>query len=206
MTTLNNLDIGALNSKFSEGEPKLILEYSILNLFKNKIAYVCSFGTESAIILHLISQINKDIPIILLNTHFLFEETVRYKNELLELLGLRNCHEVFPDDKVLNKFDRNNDLWKTKVDQCCNLRKVIPLEKSLKDFEAWISGRKSYHNGERRNLKPTEILNRKIVVNPLANIKKDFVDSYFEKEILIGTLYMKKDIYRLVVFIAHKKQ
>jgi len=179
MTTLNNLDIGALNSKFSEGEPKLILEYSILNLFKNKIAYVCSFGTESAIILHLISQINKDIPIILLNTHFLFEETVKYKNELLELLGLRNCHEVFPDDKVLNKFDRNNDLWKTKVDKCCNLRKVIPLEKSLKDFEAWVSGRKSYHLGDRQNLKAFEKLNNKVVVNPLFRSTQDFVENYF---------------------------
>ena len=162
MKILNNLDIEALNSKFSEGEPKLILEHSILKLFKNKIAYVCSFGTESAIILHLISQINKDIPIILLNTHFLFEETVQYKNELLKLLGLRNCYEVFPDDKVLNKFDRNNDLWKTKVDQCCNFRKVIPLENSLKDFEAWVSGRKSYHLGDRQNLKAFEKVNNKV--------------------------------------------
>ena len=93
-----------------------------------------------------------------------------------------------------------NDSVNKKIDS------IINFKQELKKFKAWISGRKSYHNGERRNLKPTEILNRKIVVNPLANIKKDFVDSYFEKEILIGTLYMKKDIYRLVVFIAHKKQ
>ena len=119
MTIPINFDIEALNCKFSENQPKLILEHSILNLFENKITYVCSFGSESAIILHLISLIDKNFPIIILNTHFLFEETIKYKNELLKLLGLRNCREVFPDDKVLRKFDKGNNLWRTDVDKCC---------------------------------------------------------------------------------------
>ena len=54
MTILNEVSIEALNSRFADAEPRSILEHSVLNLFKNKIAYVCSFGTESAIILHLI--------------------------------------------------------------------------------------------------------------------------------------------------------
>ena len=179
MTVLDDFNIKALNSKFADGEPRSILEHSILNLFKNKIAYVCSFGSESAIILHLISKISKDIPIIILNTHFLFKETIEYKNELLKLLGLRNYREVFPDDKLLKKLDSNNDLWKTEADKCCNLRKVLPLEKSLTNFEAWISGRKSYHLGERQNLKAFEIINNKIVVNPLFKSSRDFVENYF---------------------------
>ena len=71
MTIQNVTDIEALNNKFLHGNPRLLLEHSINNLFKNKIAYVCSFGTESAIILDLISKIDKDLPIILLNTRFL---------------------------------------------------------------------------------------------------------------------------------------
>ena len=179
MTILDDIDIKALNSKFADSEPRSILEHSILNLFKNKIAYVCSFGTESAIILHLISKISKDVPIIILNTHYLFEETIEYKDELLKLLGLRNYREVFPDDNLLRKLDSNNDLWKTEVDKCCNLRKVLPLEKSLTNFVAWISGRKSYHLGERQNLKAFEIINKKIVINPLFKSSKDFVENYF---------------------------
>ena len=179
MTILKDSNIEVLNSKFANAEPRLILEYSILNLFKKKIAYVCSFGTESAIILHLISQINKDIPIIVLNTHFLFEETIEYKDELLKLLGLRNYLEVFPDDRLLKKLDINDDLWKTDVDKCCNLRKVLPLEKSLTNFDAWISGRKAYHLGDRQNLKAFEIINKKIVINPLFKSSKDFVENYF---------------------------
>ena len=127
MSILDDFKIKALNSKFADGEPRSILEHSILNLFKNKIAYVCSFGTESAIILHLISKISKDIPIIILNTHFLFKETILYKNELLKLLGLRNYREVFPDDKLLKKLDSNNDLWKTEADKL-----VLYMERLIK--------------------------------------------------------------------------
>ena len=179
MTILDDFKIKALNSRFADGDPKSILEHSILNLFKNKIAYVCSFGTESAIILDLISKIDKDIPIIMLNTHFLFKETIKYKNELLKLLGLKNYREVFPDEKMLNKYDVDNSLWKKDVEKCCNLRKVIPLENSLNNFESWISGRKSYHLGDRQNLKAFELINNKIVVNPLFNSTKEFIDNYF---------------------------
>ena len=65
------------------------------------------------------------------------------------------------------------------VDKCCNLRKVIPLENSLNDFESWISGRKSYHLGDRQNLKAFELINNKIVVNPLFNSTKKFIEDYF---------------------------
>ena len=179
MTILDDFEIKALNSKFADGEPRSILEHSILNLFKNKITYVCSFGTESAIILDLISKIDKDLPIIMLNTHFLFKETIKYKNELLNLLGLKNYREVFPDEKMLNKYDVDNNLWKKNVDKCCKLRKVVPLENSLTDFESWISGRKSYHLGDRKNLKAFELINNKIVVNPLFNSTKKFIEDYF---------------------------
>ena len=179
MTVIDDFKIKALNSKFADGVPRSILEHSILNLFKNKIAYVCSFGTESAIILDLISKIDKDLPVIMLNTHFLFKETIEYKNELLKLLGLKNYREVFPDEKMLNKYDVDNNLWKKNQDKCCNLRKVVPLEKSLNEFESWISGRKSYHLGDRQNLKAFELINNKIVVNPLFNSTKKFIEDYF---------------------------
>ena len=61
----------------------------------------------------------------------------------------------------------------------CNLRKVIPLEKSLKNFNAWVSGRKSYHLGDRKNLQAFEIVNNKVVVNPLFKSTPDFVENYF---------------------------
>lgn len=174
--------LDSLNDDYNNLSPMEILEQSINDVFKNEIAYVCSFGTESAIILHMISKTEKNLPIILINTNFLFDETLKYKNYLLKKLNLNNFIEIFPDQTDLYSQDNNDTLWRTNQDRCCNIRKVLPLQKELKKYKAWISGRKSYQNGQRRGLKPTEILNKKIVINPLANVKKDFVDSYFEKE------------------------
>ena len=171
-----------LNWSFKKLSPIKILEESIKGIFKNKIAYVCSFGTESAIILHMISKIDKNLKIILINTNFLFDETHQYKNYLMDKLNLNNLKEIYPDRNDLLLKDSKNLLWQTDQDNCCNIRKVMPLQKELKNFNAWISGRKSYHNDERKNLPTLEIVNSKMVVNPLANATKDFVDSYFEKE------------------------
>ena len=71
--------ISDFNKECQELTPEEILKFSIKK-FGNKITYICSFGTESAIILHMISKIDKKFPIFLLNTHFLFPETIAYKN------------------------------------------------------------------------------------------------------------------------------
>ena len=67
-----------LNKEYKDSSPELILRMTIEEIFKNRIAYVCSFGTESAVILHMISQIDKNLPVILVNTNFLFKETIEY--------------------------------------------------------------------------------------------------------------------------------
>ena len=69
----------------------------------------------------------------------------------------------------------------------------MPLQKELKNYNAWISGRKSYHDDE-KNFTNAEIVNVKIVVNPLANVTK-FVDLYFEKENINRHPLFQKDIY-----------
>ena len=58
-----------LNKEYKDSSPELILRMTIEEIFKNKIAYVCSFGTESAIILHMISKIDSNFPVILINTN-----------------------------------------------------------------------------------------------------------------------------------------
>ena len=183
--------ISTLNKECQGLAPEEILEISIKK-FNNKITYICSFGTESAIILHMISKIDKKFPIFLLNTHFLFPETIAYKNKLLKKLRLTNCLDIFPDELLIKQEDPKNSLWMNNTDRCCEIRKVKPLDKILKNYSSWISGRKSYHQGERIDLKPFELLNKKIVVNPLINIKKKAADNYFEVNDLPAHPLLKK--------------
>ena len=188
--------ISTLNKECQGLAPEEILEISIKK-FNNKITYICSFGTESAIILHMISKIDTKFPIFLLNTHFLFPETIAYKNKLLKKLRLTNCLDIFPDELLIKQEDPKNSLWMNNTDRCCEIRKVKPLDKILKNYSSWISGRKSYHQGERIDLKPFELLNKKIVVNPLINIKKKEADNYFEANDLPQHPLLKKGYFSI---------
>ncbi len=172
--------IYSLNLKVEKYLPERIITLS-MDEFDGKIAYVSSFGTESAIILHMISRINKKFPIILINTYFLFNKTLEYKHMLLEKMNLENFKEIYPDNETLQNNDKQNDLWKTNTDKCCDIRKVQPLNKELKNYNAWISGRKSYQGSERKTLKAFEYINNKVVVNPLVNFSQENVDQYFKK-------------------------
>ena len=171
-------EVKELNKEFHKSSPEEIIRKS-RNLFKDKIVYISSFGIESAVILHMISQIDKNFPIALLNTNFLFKQTLDYKNKLIKSLNLKNFIEIFPDNSNLQKDDPHNNLWKSDVEKCCELRKVKPLNKFLKKYNAWISGRKSYQGGERFDVQPFEFNNGKVVVNPLANFEKKLVLLYF---------------------------
>jgi len=171
--------LNQLNNNNQNLSPRNILEDSINNIFKKKIVYVCSFGIESAIILHMISEIDRSLPIVLLNTNYLFKETIDYKDYLISKLKLSNFKEISPSSEDLKINDSGGKLWKDDPDLCCNIRKVLPLQRELKKYDAWISGRKSYHEGERKSLEFFEYINQKIVVNPLAKVNPNFIDSYF---------------------------
>ena len=175
-----DLDVQSLNKYFSKLTPEEIIK-ECLKKFGKKITYICSFGTESAIILDMIAKINKNFPIFLLNTNFLFPETIAYKEELLRKLKLTNCIDIFPEKRLLDKEDPNDDLWTRNTDRCCELRKVLPLENKLIGMKAWISGRKSIHKGQREKLQVFEALNNKVVVNPLVNITKQQVNNYLKE-------------------------
>ena len=174
----NFSNLKEMNAKYIGKSPEQIISLAI-NDFGQRIVYVSSFGTESAIVLHMISKIDKFLPILLLNTHFLFDETLEYKNKLLEKLSLRNFKEIFPDQNTLNNKDFENKLWDINPDKCCEIRKVLPLKKELQFFDAWISGRKSYQSSERRALNVVEFQNNKAVINPLVNFSQKDVEEYF---------------------------
>ena len=138
-----------ISSRLNNLESSQILKECIYNFFKKKIVYVCSFGSESAILLHMISKIDKDFPIIFINTLKLFDETLYYKELLIAKFGLKNIIELTPTEADEKKIDGDGKLWSENPSKCCEFRKVKLLEDGLNKFTAWFSGRKAYQSYER---------------------------------------------------------
>jgi phosphoadenosine phosphosulfate reductase len=150
--------------------------------FAGKITLVSSFGTESAILLHMIAEIDKATPVIFLDTGKLFPETLAYRDELVARLGLTDVRAIRPSGKQLAAYDPDGKLWQRDPDLCCSIRKTNPLDEALEGFEAWITGRKRSQGGTRANLEMVDTgADGRITVNPLAFWDEARIDEYFTR-------------------------
>jgi phosphoadenosine phosphosulfate reductase len=159
-----------------------VLEEMILDRYKGKIALVSSFGTESAILLHMISRIDKSTPVVFLETGKLFDETLEYRDALVARLGLTDVRGIRPSGKQLAAYDPDGRLWQNDPDLCCAIRKTNPLDAALEGFEAWITGRKRSQNIKRANLELVETgPDGRTTVNPLAFWDDTAIENYFSR-------------------------
>jgi phosphoadenosine phosphosulfate reductase len=158
------------------------LRDAITQTYQGKIALVSSFGTESAVLLHMVAEIDESLPVIFLDTGKLFPETLAYRDELVARLGLRDVRAIRPSGAQLAAYDPDNRLWEKDTDLCCAIRKTNPLDEALVGFEAWITGRKRSQSGTRANMKLVETgADGRITVNPLAFWSEEQIEAYFDE-------------------------
>lgn len=169
--------VAQLNSRLRDASPQDILQ-AAMERYGSKLALVSSFGSESAVLLHMAAQINPDISVLFLDTGMLFGQTLDYRQQLAAKLGLTNVHDLRPQFQDLAIHDPSADLWKTSTDTCCHIRKVLPLDRALEGYEGWITGRKRFQGGARLRLPVVEQGEHHVKFNPLANWTKEQLDAY----------------------------
>ena len=174
-------DAVRLNRMFRGSETEEWLRAVIEGDIVGDMALVSSFGAESAVLLHLVSAIDPSIPVLFLDTGKHFPETLAYRDELTDLLGL-NRVDVYPDLADLQSRDGTGLRWSYDPDGCCELRKVRPLEKALAPFDASLTGRKAFQSSTRANLPRFEVDNSdaqgRLKVNPLIDWKAEDIAAY----------------------------
>lgn len=156
-----------------------ILRFALTGVYKGKTAVLSSFGTESAVLLHLISKIEPATPILFLDTGKLFEETHQYRAQLARFLGLRDIRIVNPSPTDCAVHDANGTLWSENVDACCNFRKVEPLKNALNAFSAQVTGRKRFQTWMRAEMPALEFCEGYLRFNPLARWLRADLEAYF---------------------------
>jgi len=172
-------DAVARNNRYRGSSTQEMLRDLLTGELAGRVAVVSSFGAESAVLLHLVSQINQRVPVIFVNTQKMFGETLAYRDELAERLGFVDLRVFRPDPHLLAEKDKTGLRWSYDPDGCCDLRKVEPLRRALAPFDAWISGRKGFQSGSRIALPRFEIDEGRLKVNPLADWSKSDLDAYF---------------------------
>lgn len=163
----------ALTRRYGTLDAKDLIRVAAQELFPDRIALVSSFGAESAVLLHLVSEVDPHLPVVFLDTGRLFAETLEYRTALVDRLGLKDVRTVTPKPEKIVSEDPHRALWMTNPDRCCFIRKVEPLQRALTGFDAWFTGRKRFQGVSRATLEHFEADGERIKVNPLASWAPD---------------------------------
>jgi len=172
MAELSLQEIQAWGESFETKQPQEVLVAAI-ERYAPKIVLACSFGAEDVVLVDMVHRINPSVPLFYLDTDFLFPETYATRDRIIEQYGLQPAR-VLQVKSLLTperQAEQHGDaLWASDPDRCCQIRKVEPLTRVLKGFDAWITGIRRDQAPTRANAKLIEwdAKFQLVKVNPLA--------------------------------------
>ncbi len=168
-----------LDRALRHAAPAEVIATALQTVGRERLALVSSFGTESAALLRVMADVDPAIPVIFLDTGWLFEETLAYRDTLIATLGLRDVRSIKPLEETLRREDGNRELWFSDPDACCRIRKVEPLKRALAPFSAWINGRKRFQGGLRAAIPAVEDDGKRLKFNPFANASREEIEAIY---------------------------
>lgn len=177
-----NANAQVLNRVHEGATAEVLLADVIGAQYPGAVALVSSFGADSAVLLHMVAEIDRATPVLFLETGMLFPETLAYQRDLAARLGLTDVRLIRPDAAEISADDPDGALHGENPDGCCFLRKTLPLRRALEPFGAWITGRKRHQAATRAALMPFEAdaETGRLKVNPLAAWDGDRVRAYMK--------------------------
>jgi phosphoadenosine phosphosulfate reductase len=168
-----------LDRALRDATPAEIIAAALRTVGRDQLALVSSFGTESAALLKVMVDVDPSIPVIFLDTGWLFEETLAYRDTLIATLGLRDVRSIKPLEETLSREDPDSDLWFSDPDACCRIRKVEPLARALKPFAGWINGRKRFQGALRAAIPVVEADGDRLKFNPFATVSRQDIAAIY---------------------------
>lgn len=166
-------DIQRLNAQFNAAEPGVDAAAAIITWaaaqFMPRLAMTSSFQTQSVALLHILSRVRPDVPVVFLDTGYHFPETLAYRDDLIARFGLtvRSVRSAVPQSEQIRQH--GDALYRRDPDLCCYINKVEPMRRALRDLDAWISGIRRDQTTNRASADPVELLpDGRVKVNPLV--------------------------------------
>ena len=158
-------------------------EWAMENL-PNEFVLSSSFGIQSAVMLHMLTQIQPDIPVLITDTGHLFPETYRFIEELTDRLQL-NLKVFSAKESAAWQLAKYGEQW-TQGEEALkaynHLNKVEPLERGLSELDAstWFSGIRRQQTEHRKNIPVVSVLRGRFKVHPIIDWTNKDVHGYLQ--------------------------
>ena len=163
-------NIAELQLSAESWSPQQTLNWAF-ETFGNKVAISSAFGAEGMVLIDMASRVHKDFRLFTVDTEFLFPETQNLIDRIEQKYGI-NVERVFP---LLSEAEQERAygaaLWTHNPDQCCNLRKIEPLRRKLRELDAWITSIRRDQTSFRKRAGKVErdVKFQLVKVNPIAD-------------------------------------
>src|SRR5580704_1242807 len=128
--------------------PEAILAWAA-QTFPGRVALSLSFGGPGVALAHMLSTIDRSVPVLFIDTGMLFSETLAFKDAFAEQYGL-NVRTLRPEHDP-------GPLYETDTDGCCAIRRVEPMQRALIDYDAWVSGLRRDQSASRGAIEAVEL-------------------------------------------------
>jgi phosphoadenosine phosphosulfate reductase len=175
-----------LNSAFEDDDPRETLRWALTESGLARVAIASAFQAEGTALMHMAVGIKPDVPVLFLETGFHFAETLAFKQHLTERLGL-NVIDLIGDHTVESQAEEFGErLYERDPDLCCQLNKVIPFTRALRQLDGWITASRRDSSPTRASLpilyqyelEPGKTL---VKISPLANWTRQEVWAYLKQ-------------------------
>ncbi|HEY8259315.1 MAG TPA: phosphoadenylyl-sulfate reductase [Gemmatimonadales bacterium] len=164
-------------------EPQTIVAWMLERFAGRRLVLTTSFGMEGCALIDMIARHGRPIPVIYLDTMFLFPETYELRDRLIERyphLSFENRGTTLTPQAQAERYGA--ELWRRDPDECCRLRKVEPMRRALQDVDVWVTGLMRSQSAGRSRIETIEWDPRYevIKINPLAQWDRRKVWEYIQ--------------------------
>lgn len=150
--------------------------------YGDKLVLSTSFGIQSAVMLHLVTTQIPDIPVIFIDTGYLFPETYRFAAELTERLHV-NLKTYHPRQSAAYQEAIHGKLWEQglkELEQYNRINKIEPMNRAIQEIgaSAWLSGLRRHQSTSREQRKVTERQNKITKIYPIIDWNEREIYNY----------------------------
>ncbi|MBT3173925.1 MAG: phosphoadenylyl-sulfate reductase [Lentimicrobiaceae bacterium] len=194
---MDNNTLNTWNEELKNSSPQDVITF-FLEKFPDTCALATSLGYEDQILTEMVASIDKEANIFTLDTGRLFPETYDLIDRTSKKYGI-NIHIFFPERRSVEKITQEHgiNLFYDSIENrklCCNVRKLEPLARAMKDLDVWITGLRKDQSVTRTSMRLVEWddSNNIIKINPLINwTEQDVIQYIQEKGIPCNPLHKK---------------
>ena len=182
--SVNELDLDMVNTRLANADAERVLQWAA-RTFSDRLVMTSSFGAQSAVMLHLANRIVPGIPVIFIDTGYLFPETYRFAEALTRRLEL-NLHVYRPRISGAWLEAVHGRLWEqgeSGLARYHQIVKVEPMQRALKqlDAAAWVAGLRSEQTAHRAQLRRIERQDGRYKIHPILEWTTRNVHEYLKQ-------------------------